>query len=195
MAEGATKPSRNDVPNALPSSEPVTLASTIRMHEMECGGNLNCLADIQVDSTLNFTGTDAVYVSFAEFVLQLCKQSSLVSPICNLIRGHERVKFAVIFVDHPHSIRDLNSDELCMCLVYRCEDTIDRIKAALPALTAFLPPAVQLQVVIRDKEIYNKFTTEYGETILHSVSNAKLHFAFDAQSVVLWLFPVMTVVL
>ncbi|CAM6127931.1 unnamed protein product [Calypogeia fissa] len=54
--------------------------------------------------------------------------------------------------------------------------------------------AIKLRKVIRDelrkgktdKEIYNKLTTEYGETILYSP-------AFDAQSAVLWLFPVMTV--
>ncbi|KAL2621192.1 hypothetical protein R1flu_001397 [Riccia fluitans] len=54
--------------------------------------------------------------------------------------------------------------------------------------------AVKLRRVIRDelrkgksdKEIYNKLTTEYGETVLYSPK-------FDAQSAVLWLLPVMTV--
>jgi cytochrome c-type biogenesis protein CcmH/NrfF len=35
-----------------------------------------------------------------------------------------------------------------------------------------------------DKEIYTKLTTEYGETILYSP-------AFDAQSAILWLLPVL----
>ncbi|KAL3689488.1 hypothetical protein R1sor_015797 [Riccia sorocarpa] len=54
--------------------------------------------------------------------------------------------------------------------------------------------AIKLRKVIRDelrkgksdKEIYNKLTTEYGETILY---NPK----FDAQSAVLWVLPVLTV--